>query len=213
MDGTVYPLDEPIDISARGRHSIELVVDRLVVRRRQRSRLTDSVEQALAAGRGVMKVLVADRPESATKDNSERELRFSQLFSCDQCGTGYEELTPHHFSFNARMGWCPSCEGLGTQKGAAPSSIAVHPTKSLLDGALVGWPVELVAADDGRLHTLITALARHIGFDPHTPWSRLTEAQQWALLHGCGEDWIDLPGCRRFLVGRSIPVARLLPGD
>ncbi|MCH7813480.1 MAG: excinuclease ABC subunit UvrA [Planctomycetes bacterium] len=120
------------------------------------------------------------------------------MLACDRCGTSYDELTPHHFSFNARLGWCPSCEGLGTQRGASPAAIAVHPTRSLLAGALAGWSAEQVAADDGRLALLIDGLARHIGFDPDTPWTRLTEAQQMAVLQGCGADWIDLPeadGC------------------
>ena len=191
VDGVVHSLDEPLEVSSRRRHAVELVVDRVVVRRRQVSRITDSVEQALAAGGGVIKVRIVgqDGDGHETPD----ELRFSQLLSCDRCGTSYEELTPHHFSFNARMGWCPSCEGLGTQRGASPAAIAVHPTHSLLDGALAGWSVEEIEDSEGKLAPLIEALARHIGFDPHTPWSRLTEAQQMAVLQGCGDEWIEVP--------------------
>ncbi|MFQ5491683.1 MAG: excinuclease ABC subunit UvrA, partial [Phycisphaerae bacterium] len=181
----VHELDAVPALSSRRRHRVELVVDRVIVRRRQVSRLTDSVEQALATGQGTMTVQVVD--------DESRELRFSQMFSCERCGTGYEELTPHHFSFNARMGWCPSCEGLGTQRGASPAAIAVHPTRSLLAGALAGWSEEVIDASDGRLASMIRALADHIGFDPHTPWSRLSETQQLTVLQGCGDAWIDLP--------------------
>ncbi len=186
VDGAVHSLDDPVELSGRSRHQVELVVDRVVVRRRQAARLADSVEQALAAGDGVVIVQEADDAGGAS------DLRFSQHFSCDACGTSYDELTPHHFSFNSRMGWCPACEGLGTQHGAAPSAIARHPTHSLLDGALAGWSVEEIEASGGHLAGMIEALARHVGFDPHTPWNALTEAQQRAVLQGCGEDWIDL---------------------
>ena len=185
VDGVVHSLDDSIDISARRRHAVELVVDRVVVQPRQVSRLTDSVEQALAAGGGV---ILVQRLET------EQEFRFSQLFACDECGTSYDELTPHHFSFNSRMGWCSACEGLGTQRGASPAAIAVHPTRSLLEGALAGWSVEEIEASDGKLTLMIRALADHIGFDGHTPWSRLTDGQQLAVLHGCGDDWIEPAG-------------------
>jgi len=191
VDGVVCQLDDPVEITARERHDVELVVDRVVVRRRQVSRLTDSVEQALTAGRGVVKVQTVEDGE-AVGGRQSREFRFSQLFSCDRCGTSYEELTPHHFSFNTRMGWCPSCEGLGVQRGAAPSAIAVHPTQSLLGGALAGWSDQVIDASDGRLPAVTEALAGNIGFDPHTPWSRLSEAQRLAILHGRGEQWIEL---------------------
>ncbi len=191
VDGVVHQLDEDIDVSARRRHVVELVVDRVVVRKRQAARLADSVEQGLAAGNGVIGVQVLhDDGQTSGRDE---ELRFSQHLSCDECGKSYEELTPHHFSFNSRLGWCNSCEGLGTQKGAAPSAIAVHPTRSLLEGALAGWSPEELESSDGWLSAMVRALADHVGFSPDLSWSRLTEAQRLAILQGCGEEWIALP--------------------
>ena len=191
VDGTIHKLDEPIDVSARRRHAVELVVDRVAVRRRQASRLTDSVEQALTAGNGVL--LVQTVPGGDGDRAGGEEYRFSQLFSCDACGTSYDELTPHHFSFNARLGWCTSCEGLGVQRGASPAAVAVHPTRSLATGALAGWSEEDLERSDGTLAQTIGALAAHLGFDARTPWSRLTEEQRLAVLQGRGEEWIDFP--------------------
>ncbi len=197
IDGEVKSIDQVGSITARRKHVIELVVDRIVVRSRTRARITDSVEQAMAAGQGVIVVQteLADASGERTKEKPGRssDIRFSQLFSCNHCGTAYDALTPHHFSFNTRMGWCTSCEGLGTQKGASPAAIAVHPTKSLLDGALAGFSQETIEASDQKLEHLFGALAKNIGFDPHAPWCRLSEKQQLAVLQGTGDGWIDMP--------------------
>ena len=78
-------------------------------------------------------------PPKATAMLRTRILRFSQHLSCETCGTSYEELTPHNFSFNSRLGWCPSCEGLGVQRGTRTDSIIVQPKRTLLTGAIAGW--------------------------------------------------------------------------
>ncbi|MBU0718945.1 MAG: ATP-binding cassette domain-containing protein, partial [Planctomycetes bacterium] len=220
VDGIVQSLDELVDIDRKRTHQVELVVDRVVIRESQASRLTDSVEQALAVGDGVMIVqLVADERADRAADFSPRgdgcddraadfsprgingagapgatrdaprklkptaqsgEYRFSQHHSCDQCGRSYDELTPHHFSFNTRLGWCKTCEGLGIQKGASPAAIVIHPTRSIADGAIAGWG-ELKSGS--KLQALALALADHIGFDLHRPWNQLTESQRLMFLH------------------------------
>ncbi len=188
VDGTVYGLDETVSVNRRRRHDVELVVDRIVVKAKGRSRLADSVEQALALGRGVLKVQIVDAKGDSPVDATEH--RFSQIHSCEKCGRSYDEPTPHHFSFNSRLGWCKSCEGLGIQRGASPAAIAVHPNRSILDGALAGW--ENARTNPAMIATL-TAVAKHIGFDPETPWCALSEAHQLGILQGCGGDWIELP--------------------
>ena len=202
VDGTLYKLDDDIDIDSRRRHRMDLVIDRIVVKRSQTSRLTDSVEQALSIGNGVMEAQAVDdqsaaggsrarKPRTgAPKKSAARRsgVRFSQHFSCDRCSKSFDELTPHHFSFNSRLGWCKSCEGLGTQKGATPSAIIVHPTLSVLDGAVSGWG-KLIPGS--KLALLAGALADHIGFPADKPFNSLTEAQKLAFLHGCGDDWIE----------------------
>ncbi|MCG3137064.1 MAG: UvrABC system protein A [Phycisphaerae bacterium] len=112
VDGQVYELDQSIPVNNKSRHRVELVVDRVVIQPAARSRIADSVEQTLAVGEGVMVVAAAEADGPA-------EQRFSQLFSCHRCGSSYEELTPHHFSFNNRLGWCDSCQGLGVESDAA----------------------------------------------------------------------------------------------
>jgi len=189
VDGEVFELDKPVPIDHRRRHDVELVVDRVIIRKKERSRIAESVEQALAAGAGVAIVQVIGDPSS--KQHSKNiDLRFSQQFSCDHCGRSYEELTPHHFSFNNRMGWCDACEGLGVQRGANPAAIVTHPTQSLLGGAIGAWGD---VAPDSLLDKMVRSLARSIGFDPDAPYNQLTEAQKLTLLHGAGDTWIDVP--------------------
>ena len=187
VDGEVYSLDDEIKIDAKRKHRVELVVDRVVIRKRQAARITDSVEQTLSQGSGVMHVVVVSDEEALP--TVPKEFRFSQHHACDQCGRSYDELTPHHFSFNGRMGWCESCEGLGVQQGATPAAIVVHPTRSIADGAIAGWG-ELQPGS--KLHTIVAALADSIGFALHKPWNRLTETQRLAILHGCGDEWISI---------------------
>ncbi len=201
VDGIVHSLDDPPHVDAKRRHSVEVVVDRVVVRKSQVSRIADSIEQTLSIGGGVMiaqlveeDVKAGQEPKRKTTKRGTRsrqgaaEFRFSQHRSCNQCGRGYDELTPHHFSFNARMGWCDACEGLGVQQGASPTAIIIHPMSSILDGAVAGWG-ELEPGS--KLHALAVALADHIGFAPHATWNSLSESHRMAFLQGCGDDWID----------------------
>jgi len=215
VDGILYSLDDTIAIDAKQQHEVELVIDRIVVRGAQASRLTDSVEQALAVGQGVIFAQLLDKeeqdrppqpdeeavqhsstaisppgPKSTTHDSV---LRFSQHRSCSRCGRSYDELTPHHFSFNTRLGWCVSCEGLGVQRGANPAAIVVHPTRSIADGAISGWGV---LQSGSKLYFLVSALAEHLGFHLDSPWDRLTATQQLTFLQGCGDDWIAVSGLR-----------------
>ena len=197
IDGRVHPLEGKVPADDRRRHAVQLVIDRAVVRAAQRGRLTDSIETCLAVGRGVMiaVVLEGDAARAAEGDDSDirggREMRLSQHLSCDTCGTAYEELTPNHFSFNSRLGWCESCEGLGLQRGTRADAVAACPRRSLLEGALAGIP-----AVDKRpmLRPLLEALAKQIGFDPRTPWCDLAPAHQHKILFGTGDDWISVRG-------------------
>jgi len=209
VDGVVCSLDEPIDIDARRRHQVELVVDRVVVRRSRASRLTDSVEQCLAVGNGVMiaQIVTEDTPTraagfcpreharvpkpAAQETARNTEYRFSQHHACERCGRSYEELSAHHFSFNSRMGWCEACDGLGVQQGASTSAIVTHPTRSLAEGAIGAWGM---LEPGSKLHAIVSALTAHVGFDVETPWNELPEPHRLAILHGCGDDWVKVDG-------------------
>ncbi len=191
VDGSLHELSETIDIDKKRDHQVEVVVDRVVIRAAQASRITDSIEQALALGNGVMLVQLVEEKKQAKKRrmSHDSEFRYSQHHACDQCGTSYDELSPHHFSFNSRMGWCEACEGLGTQQGASPAAIVVHPTQSIADGAIAGWG-ELDRG--GQLYAMMSALAEHVGFDLHRPWNKLAEKHKLAFLHGGDDGWINV---------------------
>jgi excinuclease ABC subunit A len=188
VDGKSYSVEEPPAIDHRRKHQVEVVVDRVVVRQQQRSRVADAVEAALDLGRGVLHVAQVDdaRPEPEWPVE-----RFSQHFACDRCGRSYEPLNPHHFSFNSPLGWCPACEGLGVQKGASTALLIRDPALSLRAGAVAAWP-ELT--QDNPFTRFAEALGRHAGFSLDTPFAELTPPQQRVVLHGTGDAWIALAG-------------------
>jgi excinuclease ABC subunit A len=186
VDGRSYNVEEPPSIDHRRKHLVEVVVDRVVVRSNQRTRIADAVEACLDIGRGVMHVA---HVEDGKPEPDWRVERYSQHFACDRCGRSFEPLNPHHFSFNSPLGWCPSCEGLGVQQGASPALLIRDARRSLRDGALAAWPD--LNANPSFLR-FAEALARHEGFSLDTPFEELTSPQQHAILHGTGDAWIDL---------------------
>lgn len=186
VDSDVFSLDDAeIPVDHRRRHTVELVVDRVVIRPNQRSRIADSVEQALTIGDGVIVVQPAD-DDARRRTARPKRRRFSQHYACDGCSTSYEELTPHHFSFNSRLGWCPACDGLGTQQGAAASAVVVRPNASILDGAILGWGR---VREKSMLARSLAVLADGMGFELETPWNQLTSELQHGFLHGTGDRW------------------------
>jgi excinuclease ABC subunit A len=186
VDGKSYNVEEPPDIDHRRKHLVEVVIDRLIARASQRSRIADAVEAGLDLGRGVLHVALVDdnRPEPEWKVE-----RFSQHFACDRCGRSFEPLNPHHFSFNSPLGWCPTCEGLGVQQGARADLLIRDPKRPLRDGALAAWP-ELTP--ENPFTRFAEALARHLRLSLDTPFEQLDAGQQRAILHGTGDAWIAL---------------------
>jgi excinuclease ABC subunit A len=191
VDGKSYSVDEVPAIDHRRKHTVEVVVDRVIVRASQRGRIGESVEKGLDLGRGVLNVaVVEERPEPEW-----RVLRFSQHFACERCGRGFEPLNPHHFSFNGPLGWCPSCEGLGVQQGASPALLIRDPRLSLREGALAAWPD---LRENETFARFAEALARHAGLSLDVPFEELDGGQQRAVLYGTGEAWIELGEGVRF---------------
>jgi excinuclease ABC subunit A len=186
VDGQSYNVDEPPSIDHRRKHQVEVVIDRVVVRQQQRSRIADAVEAGLDLGRGVLHVA---RVEDQKPEPQWAVERFSQHLACDRCGRSLEQLNPHHFSFNSPLGWCPTCEGLGVQRGASSALLVRDPRLSLRDGAIAAWPP---LTDDNPFRAFAEALARHVGFSLGTPYAELTPTQQRSILHGTGEDWLRL---------------------
>src|SRR5262249_38046658 len=155
----------------------------------QRGRLADAVEAALDLGKGVMLVALVD---DAREEPAWKVERFSQHLVCERCGRSFEQLNPHHFSFNSPLGWCPACEGLGTQKGANVSVLIRDPRLSLRDGAIAAWPAlqeSGVRGQESGFLRFAEALARHLGFSLDTPFEKLEPEPQRAILFGTGETW------------------------
>jgi excinuclease ABC subunit A len=186
VDGTTYPLDQPPEIDRRRKHQVEVVVDRIVVRAGARSRIADSVENTLALGRGVLRVAYPrdDVPEPRWETRV-----HSQHLVCERCGRSFEPLTPHSFSFNSPLGWCPSCEGLGVQVGANPAALLRDPKLTLAEGAIALWP----NLDQPVSHQMLQVLSAGTGLSLDTPFDQLSGRQRRVLMHGTGEQWFVVP--------------------
>ncbi len=178
LDGDLFELDDPPEIDYRQTHRLEVVVDRVTLKASTRKRVGESVEKALDLSGGVV---VAAYPETET------EMRYSQHLSCPCCARSFDAPTPQSFSFNSPEGWCPACEGLGTQRGMGQHTLIPDPTKSVLDGAVAPW-----GQPDGALREMLEAVADSVGFDLATPFSDLGEDAREALLYGTGD--VSVPG-------------------
>ncbi|HEU5049755.1 MAG TPA: excinuclease ABC subunit UvrA [Gemmatimonadales bacterium] len=174
VDGTTYDLSEVPALNRRQNHEIALVVDRLVVRATDRSRLNDSVETALKEADGIVEVVRHDARGGSTTQ------LFSERLACPVCGLSLPELEPRQFSFNSPFGVCPDCHGLGTRKEVNADLILGDPSISILEGVVLPW-----GEPAGYLRkTVLPALAKAFRFDPAAPWSAHSEAATSALLHG-----------------------------
>ena len=159
MDGNLYELDEEIKLEKNKKHSIEIIVDRLIIRPDIRHRLTDSVETAAKLSGGLVIVNLL---------REEQDLSFSQNYACEDCGISMEELTPRMFSFNNPFGACPTCTGLGSQLKVDPDLIIPDGDKSILDGAIQasGWNN---IRGDGISRMYFDALSKKYKFLPDGP--------------------------------------------
>ena len=187
VDGKSVSLDEPPKLSHRRKHRVEVVIDRAVIRRSTRSRLADSVESALDLGKGVIQVAVVDE---AADETAWKVDRYSQHRSCDGCGRSFEEMSPHHFSFNSPLGWCSVCEGLGTQHGANPAVLVPDGKRSLNEGAVAVWPLFNENRHFGRM---IVAMSKAQRINLDTPFDELEGRHRRAILHGTGDTWFTVP--------------------
>ena len=184
VDGIVHDVDEIINLDRYKTHSIEAVVDRLIIRGGDEdsssvSRLTNSVETALPLGDGVVIVSNVSDPESP------RDRLFSEHFSCVQCGISIPEMEPRTFSFNSPHGACPACTGLGTEMEFDPGLLIPDPGMSLSDGALhaPGWTTRR-GSGEGYYHQLLRAACEHFGVPMDAPWGELSSRQKEIVLHG-----------------------------
>ncbi|HEY4589785.1 MAG TPA: excinuclease ABC subunit UvrA, partial [Thermoanaerobaculia bacterium] len=178
IDGQMVELaGEPPNLDKQKKHSIDIVIDRIVVKPGIEKRLADSIETALKVAGG----LVVLAPEGATEET------LSQNYSCSECGTSLTEITPRLFSFNSPYGACPTCSGLGTLMGVDPEKIVPDPERSILAGAVAPWPE---GSKSWRLK-MVDTLSKAMGFSLSTPWKKLPAEARRVILHGSGDQEIS----------------------
>ena len=182
VDGSLYELDEDIKLEKNKKHTIEIIVDRLIIRPDIRQRLTDSVETASKLSGGLVIVNLL---------REEKDLSFSQKYACEDCGISMEELTPRMFSFNNPFGACPTCTGLGNQLKADPAIIVPDGSKSILNGAICasGWNN---VRGDGISRMYFDALSKKYKFSLTEPWDSLSREAKDIILYGTKGELLEL---------------------
>ncbi len=182
IDGEVLELADTITLNKRRKHTVEVVVDRLVVKPKVRPRLADSVETALKLGQGLV-----------VGSTSKGERIHSTLNACPDCGLSFEKLLPRHFSFNNPYGACPRCHGLGTIERIDPDLVVPDTSRSIGDGAIVPW--QRHGAAQSYYHAMfLEPLAAHYGFDLGRPFRELPESAQALILWGSKGEAIEVRG-------------------
>ncbi|MCR9292599.1 MAG: excinuclease ABC subunit UvrA [bacterium] len=193
VNGRTHSLNEPPQLSSTLSYDLEAVVDRITISEKNRSRISESVELALSLGNGTLLTL---EPRDDIDEIHWSVTRHSQHLACRTCGYSLEPLTPHSFSFNSPLGWCPDCEGLGTQTGTSPA-LLLDSHLSLQEGAIRLWP----ALDEHSKSELpMTELAgpmlqtfcKAVGIPMDVPVEKLTGGQRRSILHGTGDRWYSI---------------------
>ena len=194
VDGEQHTLDEPPTLDKKFKHTIEVVVDRLVMKDDLRTRLTQSVETAVALAEGLVAIDLVDTGETRT---------YSEKFACPEHGVSLPELQPRVFSFNSPHGACPRCTGLGAQQEIDPDLLVPDPTLSIDDGALVPWAV----GGSGFYEAVIQAIADRYEIPTDVPWEELTSEQQEYFLSGTDGDKVYVQYRNRMGRRRSYMIA------
>src|SRR5438128_2355990 len=176
VDGETKLLEEPIELNKKLKHTIEVVVDRLIMKPDLRTRLTQSIETAAALADGLVVIDVVDG----------EPMTFSERFACPEHGVSLPELQPRIFSFNSPHGACPRCTGLGSQQEIDPDLLVPDPTLSIAEGALVPWSV----GNSSFYESVVHAIADRYGIGLDCPWHDLTQEQQNYFLYGTGGERI-----------------------
>jgi excinuclease ABC subunit A len=178
IDGEVRDLAEPVRLPKNFKHTIEIVVDRLVARPDIRRRVADSIETALELAEGSAAIAVT------THEGHEELQSFSQHFACTHCGLSFEEINPRNFSFNSPYGACQTCDGLGTRLEVDPELVVPDPDLSVNEGALAPW----ASTSLEYWYRVLGAVADTHGFSLDTPWKKLPKRARDVLLFGTDEE-------------------------
>src|SRR6266446_2381145 len=199
VDGEIVEHDrpDPVRLKKNERHTIEAVVDRLIVREGIRIRLTDSVETALKWGANKLSILKekkipnAQRSTANVQSEDWEEVRYSTNYSAGDSDFSLDELTPKHFSFNSHLGACPACHGLGTQLVCDPELMVSDPGKTLAEGAIMPWRRGTKRMQAYYRH-LQAALVKHFRIDEQAPFAELPDEFKNALYFGTGDEPIEM---------------------
>ncbi len=176
INGEVRSLEEEIILNKKFKHTLETVVDRLVIKESMGKRLADSVETALRHGEGSLVVVILE--------DKEEELLFSEKFACSYCNISYPELEPRLFSFNNPQGACSQCDGLGIKMVIDPELVIPNPKLSVRDGALKPWEKR----SSIYFHQMLDTISTHFKFKLSTPFEKLTKKVSNTLLFGSGDE-------------------------
>lgn len=177
IDGEIRDAGEEIQLEKNKKHTIEVVIDRLIIRPEIRPRMAESMEVALKMGQGVAYVQIVDG----------EQLMFSQNFACEDCGTSLPEITPRMFSFNSPFGACPVCSGLGSQMEMDLELVLPDKAKSLAEGAIAPMSTNV----KGYYMRQMDALVQKYGCTLDTPWQEMPAKLQQKLLYGTGEEILE----------------------
>ncbi len=189
IDGEVYTLGEEPKLDKKKKHDIDLFVDRLVIKGDVKTRLADSLETALKFGEGIVKVEVLGGEDENLKQKTkgkkqEKNILFSDKFSCIECGFSFAEISPRLFSFNNPYGACPECKGLGSKMIFDPILIVPNPNLTLRKGAIAPW----YSKTSTYYLSLLESLSHQFRFDLDTPYEKLSQKVKELLMHGSGEE-------------------------
>ena len=203
VDGQIVEATELPTLDKKQKHDLDVVIDRLKTRAEMKQRLAESFEAALRAAEGRAIALEMD---------TGKEHLFSSKFACPVCSYALPELEPRLFSFNAPMGACPACDGLGQQTVFDPERVVAFPSLSLAGGAVKGWDRR-----NGYTFSILESVARHYGFDIEAPFEQLPKAARQVLLYGSGAEDIEFvyeaegPKGKTRSVKRSHPFEGIIP--
>ena len=175
IDGEIVEIDSDIKLSKTVKHTIEVVIDRLVVKKSSARRLADSVETALKTGGGIVLISI-----------SGKDHLFSEQSACVQCGISYEELAPRMFSFNSPFGACPTCSGLGQKMEIDSNLVIPNPSLPVGGGAIHPWGIDI----SNWYRSMLRGVARHYDFKFTAPFASLPPKVQKVILHGSGKEHI-----------------------
>ncbi|MBM3213489.1 excinuclease ABC subunit UvrA [Candidatus Poribacteria bacterium] len=193
INGKVEELPTAVVLDRRIRHDVGIVVDRVILRKDERSRLSEAVEVALREGKGVLRIVGVSPNEDG--DETPVSESFSEHFACVPCGLSFKPLTPKNFSFNSPLGMCPRCEGIGRVVGADQSLIVPNPRKSIRAGAVLVWGE---VTSEHPMSPFLVVLAKKMGFSLTTPFEKLPDEVREIILYGSREVFDVNGGRARF---------------